>query len=146
VNVRYGTIDEYFQLIDTTATSTAASTATNTATSTDIDTATATTTDTVTDTASIWPSFDGDFFPLGTNNNIYSSDIKPTKDSDNQYWTGHYTTRPLMKGLVAQANGAKHTAEVAASLACARGSSPTLCATTPNSDVMIGTGPRFRAP
>ena len=44
-----------------------------------------------------------------------------------EYWTGHYTTRPLMKGLVARANGAKHTAEIATSLACAKGASEGLC-------------------
>ena len=65
-----------------------------------------------------WPDFDGDFMPLGTNNNIYTSQLSPAKDADNEYWTGHYTTRPLMKGMAAAANGAKHTTEIAMSIAC----------------------------
>jgi hypothetical protein len=146
VSVRYGTIDEYFRLINTDATATA--TPSDSKATIDVTTGVTTGTTTGVDISAIWPTFDGDFFPLGTNNNIYSSDIRPTLDSDNEYWTGHYTTReyshtssrhpslcfgllrliiflttlsgPLMKGLTARANGMKHTAEIAASISCAQ--------------------------
>ena len=87
VTLKYGTIGDYFENVDTAP---------------DVD----------------WPDFDGDFMPLGTNNNIYTSQLSPAKDKDNEYWTGHYTTRPLMKGMAAAANGAKHTTEIAMSIAC----------------------------
>jgi hypothetical protein len=50
---RYGTIDEYFRLIDTAQEG--------------------------------FPSYGSDFFPLGTNNNIYTSQLDPNpKDSENE--------------------------------------------------------------
>jgi len=67
-----------------------------------------------------WPEYAGDFFPLGTNSNIYTSQIDwSPMPPPSEYWTGHYSTRPLMKGLVARANGAKHSSEIATSIACA---------------------------
>jgi hypothetical protein len=51
VDVRYGTLDEYFRLLDT-ASATVASAA-------------ATTTTNSTDAADLWPTYGGDFFPLG---------------------------------------------------------------------------------
>jgi len=105
VHVQYGTLSEYFALINTDASNavTAPTARVN--------------------QASIWPSYSGDFMPLGTNNNIYNSQIdwNVTKmNVDTEYWTGHYTTRPLMKHLTAAAGIAKHSSEIAASLYCAR--------------------------
>jgi hypothetical protein len=34
-----------------------------------------------------WPTFSGDFMPLGTNNNVYSTQLNPPKATE--YWTGH---------------------------------------------------------
>eukprot|EP00035_Acanthoeca_spectabilis_P014256 m.271234 g.271234 ORF g.271234 m.271234 type:complete len:1102 (+) comp16089_c0_seq11:51-3356(+) len=83
-----------------------------------------------------WPTFGGDFMPLGTNNNVYSTQLAPPKVSE--YWTGHYTTRPLMKGLVAKADGAKHTSEIAATLHCAAHPEDTsLCGRQPNADLLL---------
>ena len=144
VDVRYGTLDEYFRLLNTASATVATAAATTTAA------AAATTTTTIsTATTDLWPTYGGDFFPLGafasqqcsagsscrppshrslpchppatgTNNNIYSDQPTfPAPDKDNEYWTGHYSTRPLMKSLVAAAGHAKHAAEIASALACA---------------------------
>ena len=92
---RYGTIDSYMSLVNT-------------------------------DDQTQWPTYSGDFFPLGTNNNIYTSQIdwNLKAGANSEYWTGHYTTRPLMKGLAAKADAAKHTTDIAASIACAVGAGP----------------------
>lgn len=48
------------------------------------------------------------------------------------------TTRPLMKGLVARADGAKHTSEIATTLHCAsHPEDSALCGQTPNADLML---------
>lgn len=116
VTVKYGTIDDYMKHINTGGAPASPSSETP-----------------------AWPSFGGDFFPLGTNGNIYTSQVDPhPKDSDNEYWSGTFTTRPLMKGLVAKADGAKHTTEIAAAVACARGSGNSkLCSVDPNADVLL---------
>lgn len=70
----------------------------------------------------LWPVFDQDFMPLGTNNNIYTSQIDwnvTMATQTTEYWTGHYTTRPFMKQLAAQAEHIKHTSEIAAAVRCA---------------------------
>jgi hypothetical protein len=87
-------------------------------------------------------SYDGDFMPLATNGNVYTSQVSGSDASVNAgsgYWTGHYTTRPLMKGLVARADGAKHTAEIASSLSCGLGNkhNSTLCGALPDVDLML---------
>lgn len=117
VNVQYGTIGDYMTLIN--------------------------------QDGANWPSYTGDFMPLATDNNVYTSQVSGSATDVNAqsgYWSGHYTTRPLMKGLVARADGAKHTAEIAASLACATGaplsnqSAPnlqSLCGSTPDADMML---------
>jgi len=126
VNVQYGTIGDYMKVINQEA---------------------------------FTDSYDGDFMPLATNGNVYSDQVAGSAASVNAasgYWTGHYTTRPLMKGLVARADGAKHTAEIAASLSCAAAfgkqqqqqqqhnnssssssSSSSLCGKVPDVDMMI---------
>jgi hypothetical protein len=115
VNVQYGTISDYMDLINQQAD---------------------------------WPGWSSDFMPLATNGNVYTSQVSGSAaevNSDSGYWTGHYTTRPLMKGLVARANGVKHTSEIAATLACARrgwraapsSNSTTLCNRQPDDDLML---------
>ena len=111
VNVVYGTIGDYMQVINQEA---------------------------------FTDSYTGDFMPLATNGNVYSDQVEGSAASVNAgsgYWTGHYTTRPLMKGLVARADGAKHTAEIAASLSCAalgkQQHNSTLCGKDPDVDMMI---------
>lgn len=86
--------------------------------------------------------WNGDFMPLATNGNVYSDQVTGSAESVNAgsgYWTGHYTTRPLMKGLVARADGAKHTAEIALSLSCALSNkrNDTLCGSQPDVDLML---------
>lgn len=77
-----------------------------------------------------WPTYAGDFFPLATNLNVYSDQLDwNVEDSDKstEYWTGHYTTRPLMKSLTARAGAVRHAAEIAASLRCAADNPPAFC-------------------
>ena len=83
--------------------------------------------------------------PLATNGNVYTSTVTGTPEQVNSgsgYWTGHYTTRPLMKGLVARADGAKHTSEIAAALSCGLGRNSTLCGTTWCGDDLYPDGTR----
>eukprot|EP00937_MAST-01D_sp_MAST-1D-sp2_P006380 g6380.t1 len=111
VHVRYSTLGEYFALLRGSA---------------------------AMDNA-YWPSYGSDFFPLGTNNNIYSDQPDLQKPGATEYWTGHYTTRPLMKSLAAWAGAAKHASEIALTLACARNGSRglDLCGTAPPADLML---------
>ena len=47
--------------------------------------------------ASAWPSYTGDFMPLATDNNVYTSQVSGSDsdvNSQSGYWSGHYTTRP----------------------------------------------------
>lgn len=71
-----------------------------------------------------WPSYQADFLPLATNQNVYSDQVdwsRTASDKDTQYWTGHYSTRPLMKGLTSRAGAVKHVSEIAHALAQAKG-------------------------
>ena len=52
--------------------------------------------------------------------NVTGNNKSADANMETDYWTGHYTTRPLMKSLVARAGHAKHTAEIAASIFCAK--------------------------
>ena len=150
VTVKYGTIDDYMQHVNTGGPSFAAAPPPSTAAGGDGggggnggdggDGGVAAERAAEAAAAPAWPSFGGDFFPLGTNGNIYTSQIDShPKDSDNEYWSGTFTTRPLMKGLVAKADGAKHTTEIAASIACARGGTGDnqLCSADPNADILL---------
>ena len=77
-----------------------------------------------------WPTYGGDFMPLATNYNQYSDDIQPEQPDWNFYWSGFFSTRPLLKGFAARAGAAKHVAEIAATLACSSPSkkNSSLCA------------------
>ena len=83
VHVRYGTLDEYFRLLNREDEAPAGKSFAAAATAA----ATAITGAAV--GSNLWPTYGGDFFPLGTNNNIYSDQPKyPAPDRDTEYWTG----------------------------------------------------------
>ena len=65
VHVRYATLSEYFNLLKDDSSGRGS---TN-------------------DDGSVWPSYSGDFFPLGTNNNIYSDQPDLNKPGPTEYWT-----------------------------------------------------------
>lgn len=112
VHLQYGTLSEYFELMNMSSGQGS-------------------------DEGPDWPEYTEDFMPLATNQNVYTSQIdwNVTKsDEETEYWSGHYTTRPLMKHLTAVAGYAKHTSEIAWSLHCA--GQPQQCK-TPDTRLMM---------
>ena len=134
VNVRYGTLREYFALINTDLGNENKKSFTNgafTGHGNGVITSSSRKSSNhghkSQSSAAAWPVFEGDFMPLGTNENVYTSQIDwniSKANEETEYWTGHYTTRPLMKQLVSRAGGARRTSEIALSLACAKNREP----------------------
>jgi alpha-mannosidase II len=59
-------------------------------------------------------------FAAKVNFPLYKGDFFPYADNSDSYWTGYYTTRPRLKGLIRQATSILHSADTAYALSRAR--------------------------
>jgi hypothetical protein len=59
-------------------------------------------------------------FSTSTTFPLYKGDFFPYADNRDSYWTGYYTTRPVLKGLVRRATSILHSAEIAYALSRAQ--------------------------